>query len=90
MYHLTVLTPEKVFFEDDIKSLIAPGAIGYLGVLSHHAPLLTTLKAGLVTITDQNQKQHTYHISGGVLEVKNNQAFLLVDTIEPESDNSSQ
>jgi len=45
---LTIVTPTAKRFEGDAELVIAPGAAGDLGALAHHAPLLTTLRAGLV------------------------------------------
>lgn len=82
MYHLKVLTPEEIIFDDEVVAIIAPGTLGYLGVLTNHAPLMTTLKTGHLIITDKDKKKHFYEISHGFLEVNHNQVFLLVDSIE--------
>jgi len=82
MYHLQVLTPEEIIFDDDIISVIATGFLGYLGILTHHAPLITTLKNGTLVITDKNNNKHFYQVSGGFLEVKHNKLSLLVDAIQ--------
>ncbi len=82
MYHLKVLTPEKIIFDDEVLSIIAPGSMGYLGVLTNHAPLMTTLKTGNLIVTDKNKIKHFYKVSRGFLEVNRNQVFLLVDSIE--------
>lgn len=81
MYYLKVLTPEEVIFDDEVTAIIAPGALGYLGVLSNHAPLISTLKSGYLIITDKDKQKHYFEISGGFLEVSKNKAFLLADTI---------
>lgn len=83
MYHLQVLTPEQIFFDDEILALIAPGEEGYLGVLTDHTPLITSLKAGLLIITDKTNKKSYYHVSTGFLEVNHNKASIIVDTIQP-------
>jgi len=44
--HIEVITPERKVYEDDVDMVIAPGSEGYLGILPHHAPLLTGLGAG--------------------------------------------
>jgi F-type H+-transporting ATPase subunit epsilon len=85
MYQLQVLTPEEIIFDDQVVSLIAPGALGYLGILTNHAPLITTLKTGTLIITDKNKQKHFFEVSGGFLEVNRNKASLLVDTIKPAS-----
>ena len=82
MYHLQVLTPEEIVFDQEIVSLIAPGESGYLGVLSNHAPLISLLKEGHLIITDAHQQKHYYQIEGGFLEVSHNQASILIESIK--------
>lgn len=82
MFKLSIVTPEKVIFEGEVISLIVPGTDGYLGVLSHHAPLITSLKPGKIEFQDDNSKLQIYAVSGGFLEVSANQATLLADTAE--------
>jgi F-type H+-transporting ATPase subunit epsilon len=82
MFKLSVVTPVKVFYEDEVNSLVAPGEVGYLGVLSNHAPLITALKPGILTIRDRLDTEVELAIAGGFLEVSNNQAMILADAIE--------
>jgi len=83
MFHLSIVTPEKIFYDDEVKSLVVPGSEGYLGVLSNHAPLITALKPGKLEFQDSHDKHVIFAISGGFLEVSNNQANLLVEAVEP-------
>jgi len=46
MYKLAIVTPEARFYEDEVSSIIAPGSLGYLGILTDHAPLITELVLG--------------------------------------------
>jgi F-type H+-transporting ATPase subunit epsilon len=82
MFRLSIVTPEKVFYEDNVISLIVPGTEGYLGVLSHHAPLITALKPGKIEFRDASDYMHVLAVSGGFLEVSGNQATLLADAVE--------
>jgi F-type H+-transporting ATPase subunit epsilon len=82
MFKLSAVTPEKVVFEQDVSSIIAPGIEGYLGVLTNHAPIITPLTAGRFDVKDPSGKQTEYFISGGFLEVSNNVATVLADAIE--------
>lgn len=82
MYKLSVVTPEKTVFEMEVRSIIAPGSEGYLGVLSGHAPLITALKPGILEITDNAGEESMFSLSGGFLEVSGNIATILADAIE--------
>lgn len=82
MYHLQVLTPEQVIFDDEVIALIAPGEDGYFGVLTNHAPLLASLKTGVLNITDKYNKKSYYKVSTGFLEVNHNKVSIIVETIE--------
>lgn len=85
MFHLRILTPEDIFFDADVISLIIPGESGYLGILANHTPLITSLKEGTIKITDANKKKYFYKVKEGFFEVKKNKAVLLVEEIEETS-----
>ncbi len=82
MYLLTIVTPEKIFYEDDVVSLIAPGSEGYLGVLTDHAPLITALVPGKLTVKDDKNQELFFAIGGGFMEVFKNQVTILAHSIE--------
>ncbi len=86
MYQLIIVTPEEVFFEQEVASLIAPGSEGYLGVLTDHAPLITALVPGKVTVKDQAGKELIYAVGGGFMEVFKNQVTILAHSIESLAD----
>ena len=81
-FQLSIVTPEKKIFDQQILSLIAPGSEGYLGILAHHAPLITNLIPGKLTVKDKQNVESIYAISGGFLEVAGNKATILADAIE--------
>ncbi len=82
MYKLAIVTPEKRFYEDEVSSIIAPGSLGYLGILTDHAPLITELVSGKLTVKDSKGQEKIFAISGGFLEVLRNTVTILADSIE--------
>jgi F-type H+-transporting ATPase subunit epsilon len=82
MFRLSIVTPEKTFFDAEVASLIVPGSEGYLGVLSNHAPLITALKPGKIEYKDADNNSLFVAVSGGFLEVSGNVATLLADAAE--------
>jgi len=82
MFNLSIVTPEKIFYEDEAASLIAPGIEGYLGILTDHAPLITAITPGKVTVKDNSQEEIILSVTNGFLEVSANTATLLVDAVE--------
>jgi len=82
MFRLSIVTPERVFLEADVISLVVPGTEGYLGVLSNHAPLITALHPGKIEYHDAEDKVRYLAVTGGFLEVSGNRATILADAVE--------
>jgi len=82
-FSLQILTPKRKVFSGQVASLVAPGELGYLGILSNHAPLVTTLIPGKVTFRDPSggAPQVLQSLGEGLLEVQKNQAVLLLDDV---------
>jgi F-type H+-transporting ATPase subunit epsilon len=81
-FRLTVLTQEKTTVDKTVGSIIAPGTEGYLGILRDHAPLVTQLMPGKLTVKDLDGNETVYAVSGGFLEVNHNTVTLLADSLE--------
>ena len=80
-FDLKVVTPDGVAFTGKTISVVAPGTLGYLGILKNHAPLVTSLEKGNLTHKDDSGTVHTIKIEGGFLEVRNNRVLVLTDKI---------
>jgi len=78
---IEILTPDQKIYEGDIKSLRVPGSKGSFQVLKDHAPIVSTLDAGMVAIVDQSGNEVKYEITGGVIEVKMNKIILLAESV---------
>ncbi len=79
---LEIVTAERLVYSDQVNGVVAPGVEGELGILPHHAPLLTTLQAGELRIMKEGQPDNYMAISSGFLEVMANQVVVLADTAE--------
>ena len=80
-FHLSILTPEKSVFEGQVEYVEVPGIAGYLGVLAHHAALVTALARGALTVRDAAGKTGRWQVEGGFFEVSNNKATVLADAV---------
>lgn len=80
-FDLKVVTPEGVAFQGKTISVVAPGTLGYLGILKNHAPLVTSLEKGTLTYKDLEGAPHTIKIEGGFLEVRKNRVLVLTDKV---------
>lgn len=78
---LRVLTEAGLALDDLAVSIRAPGEIGYLGVLSHHAPLVTTLQPGTLSWRTPGGQTHQRRIGTGLFEVSHNLVTILTSTV---------
>jgi len=78
---LDIITAERQVFSDDVNMVIAPGAEGMLGILPHHAPLMTIMVPGEMVIKKDNEENYL-SVTGGFLEVKPDRIVILADACE--------
>jgi F-type H+-transporting ATPase subunit epsilon len=78
---LEIITAERQVFADDVNVVVAPGIEGELGILPHHAPLMTMLKPGELLIRKNGEEMYLA-VSGGFLEVRPDKIIILADACE--------
>jgi F-type H+-transporting ATPase subunit epsilon len=76
-----IVSQDRLVFEGDVDIVVAPGEAGEMGILPNHAPLLTTLKYGILKVRSQNQEMD-FTISGGIMEVQPHIVTILADAAE--------
>ena len=82
-FKVRILSPEKPLANLEASLLEAPGSEGQLGVLPGHAALVTGLKPGILKVVNsKEQKDYHYFVSGGYLQVAEEQATVMVEIIE--------
>ncbi|AKC32296.1 ATP synthase subunit epsilon [Candidatus Pantoea carbekii] len=79
-FHLNVVSVEKQIFFGLVKRIQISGSEGDLGIHSGHAPLLTTIKPGMIYIVKKNNEHEYIYLSGGILEVQPYNTTVLADT----------
>lgn len=78
---LEIVTAESSVFSDEIDAVTAPGIVGQLTILPHHAPLMTVLEQGELRLRKGSEEIFLV-TSGGFLEVLDNRVVILADTAE--------
>ena len=78
---LEVVTAERLVYSEDVNMVVAPGGEGQLGILPHHAPLLTMLQPGELLVRKDGEET-AMAISGGFLEVRPDKVIVLADAAE--------
>ena len=78
---LDIVTAERVVYSGEVDTVIAPGVEGQLGILPHHAPLMTLLQGGEL-IARKGGEEQSMAISGGFLEVRPDHVIVLADQAE--------
>ncbi|MBI2773887.1 MAG: F0F1 ATP synthase subunit epsilon [Chloroflexi bacterium] len=79
--HIEVITPERKVYEDDVDMVIAPGSEGYLGILPHHAPLLTALGGGEFRVK-KGGVEEVLAVYGGFMDVRGDRVVVLTEAAE--------
>ena len=83
--HLEIVTPERLAYEDDVDIVVVPGVEGELGILPHHAPLITTLGVGELRFR-KGAAEESFAIVGGFLQVRPDKVVVMAETADMASD----
>jgi F-type H+-transporting ATPase subunit epsilon len=78
---LEIVTPERAILTDDVDMVIAPASEGYVGILPHHAPLLTTLGPGELRIK-KGGTETSLAVFGGFMDVRPDRVIVLTEAAE--------
>jgi len=78
-FHVRVVSPEKVVYEGEAESLVAPAWDGKVGILPHHAPMLALLGAGDLSLETPGAGTRKYYVAGGILKVEGAQTTVLTE-----------
>ena len=77
-FEFKLATPENVLVEEDVEMVVVPGIDGNIGVLENHAPTITNLRPGLLTIFKDKKVLSKIFVDGGVAEITPTRCTALV------------
>ncbi|HWG04675.1 MAG TPA: F0F1 ATP synthase subunit epsilon [Beijerinckiaceae bacterium] len=82
-FRFELVSPEKLLFSGDVLSVLAPGTEGEFMVLPGHAPLMSVLKPGIVTVEETETKSQRLFVRGGFADVSSNGFTILAEQAIP-------
>ncbi len=78
---LEILTPDRTIFSGNITSVTLPGTKSPFAVLKNHAPMISTLEKGELSLVTSDGLDILYIINEGILEVNQNKIMVLSESI---------
>jgi F-type H+-transporting ATPase subunit epsilon len=78
--HINIVSAENEIYSGTITQVFAPAEMGEVGVMPRHAPMLSTLKPGVVRVISQDGEEQSFYVSGGILEIQPHVVTILSDT----------
>ncbi|TXJ09310.1 MAG: F0F1 ATP synthase subunit epsilon [Afipia sp.] len=78
-FHFDLVSPEKIAFSGEVEQVDIPGVDGDLGVMAGHAPLVATIRPGIMTVT-AGGKHEKIIVLGGLAEISDKGLTVLADT----------
>src|SRR3569832_474520 len=83
---IEIVSPERLVISQQVASVTVPGEEGYFTVMGDHAPLMSTLKPGFITVTDMGNIAHVFYVRGGFADVKKTKITILAEDARPVAD----
>ena len=83
--HFELVSPAKLLFSGEVDSVVIPGTEGEMTILPQHAPILTSLRAGIVVVTSPKGTERTF-VRGGFAEVNPKGLTVLAERAIPEAE----
>ncbi|MFY9287433.1 MAG: F0F1 ATP synthase subunit epsilon [Alphaproteobacteria bacterium] len=86
-FQFEIVSPEKLILSENVSMVTVPGGEGDFGVLAGHAPLITTVRPGVIEVyaDNDNQVSQRFFVAGGFAEVTNSRCTVLAEEALPVS-----
>jgi F-type H+-transporting ATPase subunit epsilon len=82
-FRFELVSPERLVMSDDVTQVDVPGSEGDFGVLANHAPLIATLKAGILSVYIDSSRKQDVFVRGGFAEVTSDALTVLAEQAVP-------
>jgi len=83
-FNYKLVTPEKIYLEGDAQMVVLPGAEGDLGVLPNHSNIITSLRPGVIKVTNSDQTQSLF-VEEGFIKFSNNELLVIAVGLDEEA-----
>ncbi len=83
---IEIVSPERLVLSETVHSVTVPGSEGYFTVMHDHAPFMTTLRAGFITVTKDGGRADIYFVKGGFADVSPAGLTILAEQSVPFTD----
>ena len=75
---VTISKPDSTLYDGEARLVQLPGTGGKFEILDNHAPIISSLQKGTLRLMDNDSKEHTFEIRGGVVKGQQNELIILV------------
>lgn len=79
-YKFELVSPERLLVSEDVESVVVPGTEGEMTVMALHAPVMTSVKPGVVTVTSPEGQKERYVVFGGFADIRPDTCTLLAES----------
>ena len=83
-FNYKLVTPEKIYLEGDAQMVVLPGAEGDLGVLPNHSNIITSLRPGIIKVTNSDQIRSLF-VEEGFIKFSNNELLVIAVGLDEEA-----
>lgn len=79
----SIISPERVLFDGEVSSIVAPAFDGEVGILPRHAPMVTLLGSGVLRLEAAPGGTRRFNVSGGFLQVADDVVRVVTESAAP-------
>lgn len=76
---IEIITPEKIIFSGETSMVRVPGSLGSFQILNNHAPIISNIEKGTITVRKPEGEELNFEVSSGIVECKKNKIVILID-----------